>query len=343
MRRTIARALVFVVVMSAGLGVVRPSWACGCGALVTRTDSGVEVAQETSIVRYDGEREQIVMRLSVHSQAHDAAWVMPTPTRATVTLGEQAWFGQLDSLTTAKIVKRHHWFPKLDGDNAGGPMIGAAPSRVSVLSEQRLGPFQVATLRGEASAVAGWLTAHGYRLKPRLGQALAAYRGWTFTAVKLAPEKAATLTGELDPLRITFPSHDLIYPIRLSRLAKTPQAVHLYVLAPHRVTVAPITMHTTYAGRITPGQVASPTLRGLLGGPEFLTELVQQGIQPTAFTDDLHLTYAGDTPYREVEYTQGGLVMFAGVPAFLWLLGSPVLLALAVLAVLLGRRRRTAA
>ncbi|GAA4633451.1 DUF2330 domain-containing protein [Actinoallomurus vinaceus] len=328
-------------VAAAALGVVRPSWACGCGALITSTDSGVNVAEETSIVRFDGSAEEIVMRLSVRSSARDAAWLMPTPARATVTLGERGWFEQLDGLTEPRVVKRRHWFPRLGPDRMAGAPAPGPGGRVGVLGQQRLGPFEVTTLSaGDSHALASWLTAHGYHLKGRLAQALQPYvaRRWTYTAIRLAPE-SGPLTGELDPLRIKFTTAAPVYPIRLSRLAATPQAVHLYVLAPHRVTVRGLGLFTTYAGRVSPAQVSSPGLRSLLGGGAFLTEVVRQGIPPADFTDDLTFGYTADTPYRQVDYVQGGLVTFLGLPAFLWLLGTPVVVLVAVAVVVVAARR----
>ncbi len=223
--RLLPRLLVLVIVAVTGLGVVPPSWACGCGALVTSTDSGVSVAEETSIVRYDGVREEIVMRLSVRSRARDAAWLMPTPARATVALGESTWFDQLDRLTEPRVVRHRKWLPDFGGagNMSGAPAPGAA-SGVGVLASQRLGPFQVTTLSaGDPKALAAWLRSHGYPMKGRLADALKPYvaEHWTYTAIKLAPEKG-TLTGSLDPLRIAFPARSLTGDLRPKYIADTP-------------------------------------------------------------------------------------------------------------------------
>jgi hypothetical protein len=342
--RNLTRLVVVLAVTLAGLTLVRPSWACGCGALVTSADSGVDVAQETSIVRLQGGQEQIVMRLSVRSEAKDAAWLMPTPGRARVTLGESAWFDQLDRVTAPAIERHRHWLPRL-GD--GGPvMSGAArgaPDGVGVLARQRLGPFEVTTLSaGDSRALAAWLTAHGYHLPGRLAEALKPYvaEHWTYTAIKLAPQQGR-LTGQLDPLRVSFAAKTPVYPIRLSRLAQNAQSVHLYVLAPHRVEVSGLHMTTAYAGRVAPEQVSSPGLREMLGGGAFLTELVRQGIRPAEFTGDLGFADTADTPYRQVETVEGGLIEFLGVPAFLWfiLLGVVVVALGAALGAVIPARR----
>jgi hypothetical protein len=341
-------AVVFTVILAES-ALLRPSWACGCGAMVASSE--VDVARETSIVRYDGSQEEIVMRLSTRSQARDAAWLMPTPAPARVTLGERAWFDQLDRLTAPRVVRHRRWLPRLGGQEYASAPAARGGDGVGVLGTQRLGPFEVTTLSaGDARGLANWLTAHGYRLNDRLAEALTPYvaEHWTYTAIKLVPRNG-TLTGDLDPLRIAFPAKAPVYPIRLSRLAKTPQSVHLYVLAPHRVGVTGLTMLTTYAGRVTPSQVASPGLRAMIGQGAFLTELVRQGVPPASLTTDLRFDTVGDGAYRQEEAVDGGLVSFLGIPAFLWfgalailVIGVVIGLAVAVPARRAARRRRGA-
>ena len=202
-----------------GATMIQPSWACGCGALITNGPA-IGVDQETSIVRYDQGTEQIVMRLTVRSDAKDAAWLLPTPSAARVELGDRAWFDELDRLTEPKIVVRHTWwgplFPAERRYSAAAPQKATGPGQVTVLGEQRLGPFLVATLAAaDSGALASWLAAHGYALSPRLAQGLRPYvaQGWTYVAIKLAPAAGSTLTGRLDPLHITFRSARPVYPL----------------------------------------------------------------------------------------------------------------------------------
>ena len=68
-----------------------------------------------------------------------------------------------------------------------------------------------------------------------------------------------------------------------------------------------------------------------------MTELVRQGIPPSAFTGDLRLGYTADTPYRQVESVDDGLVRFLGIPAFLWFVALAV--AAVALAVVIPARR----
>jgi Uncharacterized protein conserved in bacteria (DUF2330) len=351
--RVLARlsAVVFLVAAWTAVGLVRPSWSCGCGAMVTSGSAELLVDRETSIVRYDDRTrtEQIVMRLSVRSEARDAAWLFPTPSPARVELGDRSWFEQLDRLTKPKVVKRRHWWGRPGGGwfTSDGSSAGAPPGSVSVLGEKRLGPFQVATLASDDSrALAAWLERNGYRLNDRLADGLRPYvrMGWKYVAVKLAPDAGRELNGALDPLHVSFRSDEIVYPMRLSRLAETDQAVHLYVLGSHRVEHHGPQGHAfgvTFAGWVEPRQVAAPGLRDFLGGRLFLTEVVNQRLAPDRINDDFRYRYTDDLTYREVEYEDEYLTVL-GVPA-----GYAIVLAgigtVAVVAAVIAVRRRGAA
>ena len=275
------------------------------------------------------------MRLSVRSQAKDAAWLMPTPSRARVTLGERDWFDQLDRLTEPAVIRHRHWLPHLEHQRSYG---AAAPpgGGVGVLARQRLGPFEVTTLSaGDAKALAAWLTGHGYHLPGRLAEALEAVRRAAVDlhrdqacarprpALRRARPAAHRLPGE----RAGLP--DPAVPAREDPAGRAPVRARAAPGASVRAVRRWAGHDVRRPGR--PTSVASPALRTMLGQGAFLTELVRQGIPPSAFTGDLRLGYTADTSYRQVETVDDGLVRFLGVPAFLWFVAlAAVALALAV-------------
>jgi hypothetical protein len=216
-----------------------------------------------------------------------------------------------------------------------------------VLGEKHLGPFTVATLAAnDSAALATWLKDNGYRLSPGLGEALAPYvaMGWKYVAVKLDPGAGQTVSGELDPLQVSFRTREIVYPMRLSRRARSPQSVHLYVLAPHRVertaSQAPRD-EIAFAGWADPAQVTSPGLRRFLGGRVFLTEALNRYLPPRLITDDFRYRYTADTPYRETIY-ETEVVRLLGVPAGLILLpaGAALLAGLVITPIVVVRARR---
>ncbi|MGW4703654.1 DUF2330 domain-containing protein [Streptomyces sp. NPDC004285] len=353
MRGTIRRILTTIVALLAlQLGsLVAPAYACGCGAMIPGGSTRIGVDREESAVRWDGRTETVVMRFSVHGDARRAAWIMPVPGRADVALGDPALFDELDRLTEPEQRDRSYFWPR-EGDwpfdvSHGDGAAAAPPGQggVGVVGRERLGPFDVARLTAtDPDALGDWLRANGFVLPERLTSALGPYveRKWEYVAVRLAPEeKGATLYGELTPLRITFASPELVYPMRLSRLARTPQTLGLYVLADHRMEPrSPIggdRPEVTFAGRIEHPEGAVADLTG--DRPARLTVLEQHFPQPGRIDDDHHLRTVADTPYRRVEYTDR-LLTLGGVPAWLLTVGAGLLLAAASAALLAVRVKR---
>ncbi|MGI5454410.1 DUF2330 domain-containing protein [Streptomyces sp. CA-249302] len=332
--------------------LVAPAYACGCGALVPGAAQRVGVGREESLVRWDGRREQIVMSLTVDGDADRAAWIMPVPHRATVRLADPELFTQLGAATAPVHRDRYHFWPEngdwpltTGGESAGGPPgVGASPSGVSVVARQKLGPFDVAQLTAtDPAALNGWLTTNGFTMPPRLTGALQPYvdRRWEYVAVRLAPETAGTaLNGTLDPLHLTFASGQPVYPMRLSRLAATPQSLGLYVLSDHRMeprsAIGGDRPRVTFAGQVT---VKSGPLAELAAGAPYLTAIGQEFPNPSAISGDHVLRRASaDTAFRQVIY-EDHLRLVAGVPA--WLLTVVGTLALAVTAGAVFAVRRT--
>lgn len=347
------RALAVVLTLLAlQLGqLVAPAWACGCGAMVPGDARRVAVGREESVVRWDGAREQVVMRLTVDGDAERVAWIMPVPGRATVRLGDPALFDELHDVTAPVHRTRHHFWPQdgdwplVAGDGAAGapPPPGAGPP-VGVVGRQRLGPFEVARLTAtDPAALDGWLDANGFALPPRLAAALRPYvdRRWEYVAVKLTPRTGGTaLTGALDPLHLTFRTDQPVYPMRLSRLAATPQSLGLYVLAAHRMEPASRIggerPRVTYAGRVT---ARTGPLAELAAGAPFLTAIGQEFPSPERISGDHALRRAAaDDTFRQVIH-EDRLRTLAGVP--LWLLTVTTALAAAIAAAAVFAVRRT--
>lgn len=354
-------ALLFALLATQLGSLISPAYACGCGAMIPDAMSRIGVDRETSAVRWDGRTEQIVMRFTVGGDAKRAAWIMPVPGRATVELGDQRMFSDLAWVTRPELKTRTYFWPR-DGDwpfssgltdGAAAPAPGAGAPGVGVVGREQLGDFDVARLTAtDPDALRDWLESNGFKLPDRLATELKPYvdQKWEYVAVRLAPkEQGKSLGGELDPLKIRFDSDRLVYPMRLSRLAKTPQSLGLYILADHRMEPSsPIggdAPKVTCAGTVDP----RGALAELTGGkPVFLTALDQQFPEPGRIDGDHELRAApADTPYRRAIYHSELLTVGDGIPV--WLLtvvGAAVAVAGAAGAAFAGlriRRRRAAA
>ncbi|WP_328871039.1 DUF2330 domain-containing protein [Streptomyces sp. NBC_00287] len=352
-----ARARVVAVVLTllaAQIGsLLAPAYACGCGAMISGAGERVAVDREESLVRWDGRREQIVMRLTVGGDAERAAWIMPVPNRATVRLGDPALFDALHSMTAPVTRDRYHFWPQ-DGDwplvtgddERRGPPPGArAKAPVDVVGRQRLGPFDVARLTAtDPEALDGWLDTNGFALPPRLEGALRPYveRRWEYVAVRLTPESTGDrLVGDLDPLHLSFAATEPVYPMRLSRLAETPQSLGLYVLAGHRMEPASRIggerPRVTYAGRVN---ASSGPLTELAAGTPYLTAIGQEFPHPEAISADHVLRQAPtDDPFQQVIY-EDRLRTVAGIPAWLLTIAGALAVGIAAVSMFLVRRSR---
>lgn len=155
-------------VAAQSLVLARPALACGCGAVLTPRDTAV--ADETSLVRYQGTpgrgtgTEDIVMSLRLAGSPSSAAWFLPVPAKPTFALADVDLFNTLAEVTAPRVEER--------GGGAGNGAAAPAP-RVSLLQQQTVGPYQVATLAAsDGTALRDWLSRHGYQLPPALASAV---------------------------------------------------------------------------------------------------------------------------------------------------------------------------
>jgi len=347
------RAVVVLTLAGAAVFAESPAMACGCGGVVSEPGAQTSVAREVALIMRSGLTESITMQLSMDSTAEDLGLLVPTPTPATVALGDPQVFTDLSSVARPRRVEDFHLFgpPVLfdsdDGSSSGAAAPGAGGG-VTALSTVDLGPLEATTLRADdPDALQTWLAEHHYQLRPGLEDQLAPYidEGWTFVAVRLTQEGRA-LHGVLPPIVMTFVSDEMVYPMRMSRAASGAESVRTYVLDHHRVqrvdpTAATGNPQLVFAGRLSDNDVTSRTMKSLAtAGPSFLTVIDQYFAQPSegivsdfTFTaaptdDEVIPTYTVDTYGIPIDIAVLLVLVLAGLTALGWRV--------------IGRRRRDA-
>ncbi|ONI74267.1 hypothetical protein BWI15_13100 [Kribbella sp. ALI-6-A] len=290
---------------------ISPAWACACGGYLADEESRARATGENALVRFDGRTEEIVLSMAIRGSSKKAAWIMPVPAAAEVSLGDPATFTELVRLTRPKVVVKKTYWPFRDTGlfgGHGGDAAGAAPgSAVDVREQMVLGPFEVVRLGGSnATQVTAWLRTNGYAVPDTLAANLTPYLAerWEIVAVKLAPKEAdGTLGGETPPLRLKFASKRIVYPMRLSKGATTSQAVTVYVAAPYRVDAstvpdASLPPELLYAGRVDGAQAAQ-----LTAPTNFLTAYSSYFSEPGRITNDYTFTRsATDEGFQRTTY-----------------------------------------
>jgi hypothetical protein len=226
-------AIVSLTAVLLGLQVASPAVACACGAPAPRPGQDVIVDKELAILSWDGDQERIELLLDMLTEGEDVGLIFPTPAPATVTSGDRQTFADIEEAIAPKEVVVDDWW----GSGGDGSSAGGAPPEV--LDTVQLGPVQATTLAADdATGLSDWLDENGYGIRDEIAEGLQEYveKGWYFVALKLTAD--APLDGMLDPVRFTFDSDQLVYPMALSKHATTLQQARLYIVQDHRARVA---------------------------------------------------------------------------------------------------------
>ncbi len=219
-----------------GLSAPGIATACACGGVLSH-DVTARVADEMAVVTTDGTTETVVMRLNLESTTDNAALVVPTPTPAKVDSASETLFDELQELSAPRVETVRDWTFGSVLPGASPPEGVAATAGVpAALDQVHLGPLEATTLSGGSlTGVQDWLTAHGYVLRQEISAGLDPYlrEGWSVVAMRLT--STAPLNGPLAPVKLNFASDRLVYPMRMSAQARSPQNVVIYTLGEHRM------------------------------------------------------------------------------------------------------------
>jgi len=310
-----------------GLGLAQPALACACGAPAPPAGTVVTVGEEHAIVSHDGETERIELVLDMLTEGADTGLVVPTPSPATVSLGDPRLFTALDKQTAPTVEVVEDWWG-LGGDGAAA---GAPPT---VLSQVDLGPIEAVTLAAsDAKGLKKWLAANGYGIDPGVQDLFADYidRGWSFAALKLTGEEP--LDGALDPVRFEFATSELVYPLLLSQASSRPQTVRLYLFGDDGMQASfpdgAVAGNVTWAGPVTQAALAP------LGG--YLTVVEAYFADPASqITGDLTITSTGTRPDYTPIVTRTKYVEIGGLPMGIAIASVAAVFGLMLLLVIIG-------
>jgi hypothetical protein len=218
----------------------------GLETMVLHTDPGWESASAD---------EKGGLGLPVES---DYAWVVPVPSRMS-----QEDFGTLENGAALFDSLQRVSEPTGKIENGGGCAPdscwldggGSARPGVNLLESFAVGGYEVSVLSAEDSNnMQLWLEDNGYQVREDASLILQEYidQGWYFTAVKVAKVQMDEAGGDgtgadapespvrLEPLKLTFTTNQLIFPMNISAVSSRksePTEILLYVIAPHRMKV----------------------------------------------------------------------------------------------------------
>jgi len=202
------------------------------GTNVVKADGGIfypvnrytsEIAQK-AFIYYQNQTENLVISTSYQGNAKDFAWVIPTPGKPEIFKSDSKIFATLDDIT------------KINGTGPGvvynqSMLLGSSsvPSAVNVIEQKTVDIYDTTILQAtDGTVLVKWLNGHGYTFPVNKSDMLQSYinNGWYFTVAKIqntlinnTDVTKNLATGDITPLRLSFTTNKIIYPMKLTRLA----------------------------------------------------------------------------------------------------------------------------
>lgn len=197
------------------------------GAGATFTDSiSSQVVQTGSkaVIFFDGQKETILDSFTFNLNplvVWNFAWVIPVPSKPDVELIKDEIFTKLDKITQKKVEKDTFWKRVLFFDIEEEKNI---PSEVftrpiDIIRPDVIGP------PNQMEKLNNWLSYYGFLIPKEGRQILMDYqeKGWYFVVVEInalhlqmdASESLTIPGAHIFPIKISFPTDKIIYPLKL--------------------------------------------------------------------------------------------------------------------------------
>lgn len=313
-----------------------PALACGCGAVIAPDGYTAEASNERALVYWDGEKETIDLLLDVESDALSLGMIIPTPLPALVSQGDARIFETVE--TTVEPTRR----VETDWWGLGYLLPDPPAPDVVVIDRVTIGEVETTTIEAaDTNGLSTWLAANGYSISEAVSKSLANYveRGWSFTVLRLTGE--GPISGQLDPIRLTFETPRLVYPARIAAIETAPQSLRLYVFDTQRVTIAKAHAPTIEiegeATVVWSGEVIDERLVEL---GKYLTVFdVRYSDPKEQATSDLGFVYSISETHVQPETVHYQMVTLLGIPVGTLIVGWVLIGLILSTSHIVGRRR----
>ncbi|MBL7062020.1 MAG: DUF2330 domain-containing protein [Dehalococcoidia bacterium] len=187
---------------------------------------------QKALILHENSREDLILSVRYEGDADKFAWVIPVPNYPEVDVSDPELFWELSDLTMVVVSPRAPVF--------FGALAPGGPEGVEVWEEKVVGTYKYAILSAEdPEALIDWLNANGYFL-PEAGKEIVdnyINEEWYFVATKIntGEEAEGLAEGTIEPLRISFDSDEIVYPLRITSLSSKGCEVLLYVFTDQKV------------------------------------------------------------------------------------------------------------
>jgi hypothetical protein len=219
------RIRVLLPALAALLALGSTQSAFACGAMLSADGNGADLAGMTSMLAYDGSREDLTVGVDYGRTAGDFAWLMPLPTTPSVSTGEFAGIARALDLTQPPSAPD---YGVVRQSTPGSDEMGRAA----------VGNLQLVTLGAPGGpSIEAWMKTNGFAFHDRQGIVVKSYldRGWVFVAARIHAQ--TPLAGRFTPIRFQFSSTEAVYPLAIAGADHSGTLpMRLFILTPYRPT-----------------------------------------------------------------------------------------------------------
>ncbi len=310
------------------------------GMFIATEGSFIYEPAQQAVIQYDHETsiEELTILPHFYGDSAEFAWVVPVPNQPEITIANEQIFWDLDRMTQAIHQPRDGKWNCFNWNDDVYPDY-AANGNVEIISNELIGYYQTMVVSAaETSALMDSLSVWGFLHDENTAavyEALDYYvdLGWYFVAMQVDAEALEEsnksypyhmYSGGLDPVKFTFTSDEITYPMRISALsAYNNTMVNIYVITEHRMTFPGA--DTYYANKLSTSEIADlaqmPSLDNLFETGDFITKL-QRRYSPSEMVDDVLFSRApNDKEFVLINYSGipwTGILLFG--PATFWAL-----------------------
>jgi Uncharacterized protein conserved in bacteria (DUF2330) len=328
--------------------LLSPQAALACGGMVSES-GGAELVGFEALLRWDGDREELVVSVGYTSGDPEFAWLMPLPSPPKVSEAKDDLIAKAFQITAPPKPEEEG---SEDETATAPPMVGGAPG-VEVIGRETVGGLRFVTLGGGSAAeVTRWMRRHRFAFHDRQEPVLQDYldRGWVVVAARGLQGNPGA--ASLVPVRFRFRTDEPVYPLALAGTGHEEQNldVTLFVLSPFRPTATTFDeriVRPSETGDFPPpanqlelrysaplGEGPADRMQATLG--TWLTRYEATFVTTDLTTD---LVFARSPVQSSIDYPE--LVAGQGQNWILWIAISLVLLVLAIwISLRMAHRRR---
>lgn len=243
--KIISTITLFIVLLLAGSAVLAPL-AHADGGMFYPIHTLADETDQQALIVYQGQTEDLIISASFRGNTNDFAWVIPTPSEPTISKSSANIFSALLNLTKTEPQGTMNLFP-----SSG---LGSAPKGTIEVQQRTVGIYDTYVVKADSETVlADWLEQNGFTFPADQRALLKNYvdQGWYFAIAKIQDAfasdpaiKKQLVSGRITPLRLTFTSSQIIYPMMLTKAALLNDQVRVRALPADMTGIDPATIGT---------------------------------------------------------------------------------------------------